>query len=1059
MRTSLLIACFLASFQFFAQKQIVLENLDAFPTAEGFGKDATGGRGGVVVEVTNLNDSGPGSLRHALVEIREPRIIVFKVSGTINAKSNLPIYSGRGNVTIAGETAPGGGILIKNGSLSIQADNVIVRHLRFRMNSSGNPQDGHNMDGIRVRSSNQSVKIKNIIIDHCSVSWALDENISVKYAEKVTVQNSILGECIKGMLMQHAKKVSVLNNLFALNNSRNIMANSSDNTDFAFEQINNIVYGFKWATSASEGMAFSVIGNRYRLSDDFETSTNYPVTLTPPDSANDDNGNIKTTHAFLDGNVLDENLLGVYRKELKPYLFSSPKNRSSYRATDARSSKLDSKLLPHIGASPWKRDDVDKRLIQSYQNSSGKDRNTGSFPSISSGSGYGDRDKDGIADDWELSHGVNSRLQVKKNWNFGNYTVINNAGYSAIEIYFAWLSGDFGRLSGSDAPETPEIPNSCSTGSKYQVTASDSQKGNGPCNLIDENIETRWSAYGDGHWASLDMGSSKEINQVQLAFYSGDDRTYGFEIQVSNDGVSWTDIYDGQQQSSGQTSQLEDFDFPSQNVRYIRYVGYGNSSNNWNNLLEMRVGSKTDGIITVPVTGVQADSDKLNLSIGQTAKLNAAIEPSDATHQGVAWSSRDDKIATVSEDGAIKALAIGSTIVTLKTSKGNYTDTVSVTVTGSGGSNCSNGSEYQVTASDSQEGNGPCNLVDKNFKTRWSVNGDGQWASLDMGSFKEVNQVQLAFYAGDERTYDFELQVSNDGVSWRDVYGRRQQSSGRTEQLENFDFPSQNVRYVRYVGHGNSSNNWNNLLEMRLVSTSETVGGSGGGNCSNGSEYQVTASDSQEGNGPCNLVDKNFKTRWSVNGDGQWASLDMGSFKEVNQVQLAFYAGDERTYDFELQVSNDGVSWRDVYGRRQQSSGRTEQLENFDFPSQNVRYVRYVGHGNSLNNWNNLLEMRVGEGVAATNGTALKARLPERFQISGPVVALIYPNPTTDAVHIGGITGEKQITIIDFSGRILHTCTSRLLETSCDLSEYPPGTYNIRVDGPKSTKNFMVLKE
>ncbi|MGP1991170.1 discoidin domain-containing protein [Zobellia laminariae] len=1058
MRTSLLIACFLASFQFFAQKQIVLENLDAFPTAEGFGKDATGGRGGVVVEVTNLNDSGPGSLRHALVEIREPRIIVFKVSGTINAKSNLPIYSGRGNVTIAGETAPGGGILIKNGSLSIQADNVIVRHLRFRMNSSGNPQDGHNMDGIRVRSSNQSVKIKNIIIDHCSVSWALDENISVKYAEKVTVQNSILGECIKGMLMQHAKKVSVLNNLFALNNSRNIMANSSDNTDFAFEQINNIVYGFKWATSASEGMAFSVIGNRYRLSDDFETSTNYPITLTPPDSANDDNGNIKTTHAFLDGNILDESLLGLYRKELKPYLFSSPKNKSSYRATDAGNNKLDSKLLPHIGASSWKRDDVDKRLIQSYQNSSGTNKTSGSFPSISSGTGYKDSDKDGIDDNWELSHSISSSLQVKKNWDFGNYTVVNNAGYNAIEIYFAWLSGDFGRLSGSDVTEQPQVSNSCSNGSQYEVTASDSQEGNGPCNLVDDNIKTRWSAEGDGNWVIIDMGSSKEVNYVQIAFYGGDGRTYDFELQVSNDGASWTDVYGKRQRSSGQTEGLEDFEFPSQNARYVRYVGYGNSSNNWNNLLEMKVGANTGGTTTIPTTGVQVGRDQLDLSIGQTAKLNAAVQPSDATHQGVTWSSRDDKIATVSQDGTIKALATGSTIVTLKTSNGNHSDTISVSVGGSGGGACSNGSKYQVTASESQEGNGPCNLVDDNIKTRWSVNGDGHWASLDMGSSKDVNEVQLAFYAGDERTYDFDLQVSNDGVSWTDVYGKRQRSSGQTEQLENFNFSSQNVRYVRYVGHGNSSNNWNNLLEMKVVTNSVSVGDSGGA-CSNGSKYQVTASDSQEGNGPCNLVDENIKTRWSVNGDGHWASLDMGSSKEVDQVQLAFYAGDERTYDFDLQVSNDGVSWRDVYGNRQRSSGQTEQLENFNFSSQKVRYVRYVGHGNSSNNWNNLLEMRVGAGAAATSGTALKARLPERLQMNGPVVAALYPNPTADAVHIGGITGKKEITIIDFSGRILHTCTSRLLETSCDLSDYPTGTYNIRVDGPESTNVFTVLKE
>ncbi|CAM3532692.1 discoidin domain-containing protein [Zobellia roscoffensis] len=1055
MRTSLLIACFIASFQLLAQKQILLENQDAFPTAEGFGRNATGGRGGKIVEVTNLNDSGPGSLRHALVEIREPRIIVFKVGGTINAKSNLPIYGGRGNVTIAGQTAPGGGILIKNGSLSIQADNVIVRHLRFRMNASADPQDGHNMDGIRVRSSNKYSKIKNIIIDHCSVSWALDENISVKYAENVTVQNSILGECIKGLLMQHAKKVSILNNLFALNNSRNIMANSSDDADFSFEQINNIVYGFKWATSASEGMAFSVIGNRYRLSNDFETSTNYPVTLTPPDSGNDDFGSIEKTHAFLDGNVLDEGFLGLYRKELGPYQFPSPKSKSTYTPTDARNNKLDSKLLPHIGASPWKRDDVDKRLIQSYQNYSGTNRFSGSFPQITSGAGYKDQDKNGMADDWELSHGVNSRLQVKRNWDFGNYTVINNAGYSAIEIYFAWLSGDFGRLSGSDAPVS-ETPNTCSNSGGFSVTASDSQEGNSPCNLADDNLKTRWSVNGDGQWAMIDMGSSKEVSQVQLAFYAGDSRTYNFNLQVSNDGSNWTDVYGQRQRSGGRTQQLEDFNFSSRNVRYVRYVGYGNSSNTWNNLLEFKVGARTGGTSAIPVKGVMADRDELNMSVAQTIKINSTILPSNATQRGVKWSSSDSKIVTVSQDGTIMALAKGSGVITLKTIEGNFTDTVSVTVTTNDAGTCSNGSEYQVSASDFQESNVPCNLVDSNLKTRWSVNGDGQWAIIDMGASKEISQVQLAFYRGDGRKYDFELHVSNDGENWTDVYGQRQRSGGRTQQLEDFVFPTRNVRYVRYVGYGNSSNTWNNILEMKV---GVAVATSDGGNCSNGGQYKVTASASQDGNVPCNLVDDNFKTRWSVNGDGQWAMIDMGVSKEISQVQLAFYRGDGRKYDFELHLSNDGENWTDVYGQRQQSGGRTQQLEDFNFSSRNVRYVRYVGYGNSSNSWNNLLEMKVGEGVVKKSITALKAKLPRREQLLNAPFATVYPNPTTNAVYIDGITGNKEITVIDFSGRVLNKRISELLVTSCDLSDYPAGVYHIRVDTPELTKVFTVLKE
>lgn len=172
--------------------QLVSQTL-AFPGAEGFGAYAVGGRGGDVYTVTKLTDFGPGTLRYGIQTAKGPRTIVFAVSGLIRLTGNLSID--KDSITIAGQTAPGDGICLRDGALEIKGNHVIVRYIRSRLGDEA----GREVDAISI------VRGHHIIMDHCSASWSVDECFSCSTGDKgeidsVTVQWSIISEALENSI-------------------------------------------------------------------------------------------------------------------------------------------------------------------------------------------------------------------------------------------------------------------------------------------------------------------------------------------------------------------------------------------------------------------------------------------------------------------------------------------------------------------------------------------------------------------------------------------------------------------------------------------------------------------------------------------------------------------------------------------------------------------------------------------------------------------------------------------------------------------------------------------
>ena len=444
---------------------VALPPVKAFITAEGHGRNTTGGRGYPPVFVTNLNNSGSGSLREALSGGN--RIVVFRVGGTITITSDL-VVSGS-NITIAGQTAPGGGITVYGDITYFTGENIIVRHMRFR---AGDPVAGLDTDTFRIQSQSNAGTWENYIMDHCSFSWSSDENVSIEtgtsgnvHVNNVTFQNCIFSEGFdsRNMILwgKNITNISVIRNYFANTQQRNIRASVAGNV--SWEQINNFVYNYGIAVNPSNKHKVDVIGNVFEdgPATQLVNTINFDecsASNCPPSGDTDFTG----TALYHTDNTFNGGPISV-SGNVSSYTTGAPNLSSGYSAL--ASSVVKDSVLVNAGARvglPGGRDALDTHVINDGYNGTGSwpsnEAATSGLPTISNGTPYTDANNDGIDDSWSSTHGISSPSQVKSSYTINGDNIDNSEGWSAMDVFLGYLANDMDNLEPSLEPEPEPFP-------------------------------------------------------------------------------------------------------------------------------------------------------------------------------------------------------------------------------------------------------------------------------------------------------------------------------------------------------------------------------------------------------------------------------------------------------------------------------------------------------------------------------------------------------------------------------------------------------------------------
>jgi len=388
--------------------------IPAFPGAEGAGSLTPGGRGGRVIFVTSLADAGPGSFREAC-QAEGPRIVIFKVSGLISLAK--PIEIKNPYITIAGQTAPGDGICLRNYTFVIATHDVVVRYIRSRLGDLSAQQ----VDSITLVSG-----AENVIVDHCSASWSVDEALSLSgNVFNVTVQWCLIAEALNqskhvkgphgyGSLSRATGFISWHHNLWAHNKARNPrLGDNYDKPPYpTFDVRNNVIYDYgDIASGLTQGvLKVNYVANYIRPGPSSKAGT--PIHIGGPsdlrffirENVFEGNEGLTADNALFFDPVMIEGKRQV-QTVAEPFHMLAVTTVSAHKAYEA--------VLQMAGASLPRRDSVDARIVEEVRQRKGSiidsQNQVGGWPELKSTTPPVDSDNDGMPDSWERSHGLNPK--------------------------------------------------------------------------------------------------------------------------------------------------------------------------------------------------------------------------------------------------------------------------------------------------------------------------------------------------------------------------------------------------------------------------------------------------------------------------------------------------------------------------------------------------------------------------------------------------------------------------------------------------------------------------